>query len=230
MKTQLVLAAAGMGVRLGQGPKALVHLGGKPLLVRALERFASFGLVDNAVILHPPGRHFAKQFLAALDSAFTGVDFVLCEGGAERQISVRNALEHVSDETDIVVIHDAARPFVPLDSVRKAIEAASEFGGATVAIPVTDTILCADGNDFLAETPDRRRLWACQTPQVFRTNAIKRAHDEAERERVICTDDATLARRYGCNVKLIMGSPMNMKITNPDDIALAESMLTEGLV
>jgi 2-C-methyl-D-erythritol 4-phosphate cytidylyltransferase len=230
VKAQLILAAAGMGVRLGKGPKALVQLAGRALLVRTLERLAPLGLVDNAVILYPPGRDFAELFTRAVESAFPKSAFQLCEGGAERQISVRNALERVNDETDIVVIHDAARPFVPIESVHNAIDATSEFGGATVAVPVTDTILCADPEQFLAETPDRSLLWACQTPQVFRTDAIKHAHEQAEREKVLCTDDATLARRYGCTVKLIMGSPLNIKITNPEDLALAESMLAEGLV
>jgi 2-C-methyl-D-erythritol 4-phosphate cytidylyltransferase len=115
-------------------------------------------------------------------------------------------------------------------SVRASIEAAAEHGASTVAIPCSDTILVADDEDMLVNTPDRRRLWACQTPQTFRLDVIKQAHQQARAEGFTGTDDATLVRRMGHPVKLVKGTPLNFKITTPEDLALAETIIDKGLV
>lgn len=228
MKSQLLIPAGGMGTRLGMGcPKALAPLAGKPMLVRTLERFVALGLAHDAVIVVPPD-HVAG-FASALAQAFPSAAFTFVEGGPERQISVSNGFAALADDTEIVAVHDAARPFVPPESVRAAIDAAAETGAATVAIPSADTILVEDGDGMLAETPDRQRLWACQTPQVFRTRVIREAHASASEADLICTDDATLVRRHGGPVRLVEGSRMNFKVTTPDDLALAEAIIARGL-
>ncbi len=205
MKHQLLIPAAGMGLRLGSaGLKALVDLAGKPILVRTLERFRALGLCDGAVIVVPPAH--AAAFETALGEAFPEASFTFARGGAERQSSVRNGLEAVAFDTDIVVIHDAARPFVGADAVRASIDAAAECGAATVAIPAVDTILQADDEGYLRGTPDRRVLWACQTPQTFRVEVIREAHNAARSEGFAGTDDTSLVRRVGGRV-LNVGQP-----------------------
>lgn len=228
MKVQLLVPAAGLGTRLGKrGPKALLPLAGQPLLARTLKRFVELGLVERAVVTVPAGRE--GEFADALESAFPGSPFTFVEGGAERQDSVRRGLEALRPDTDVVVIHDAARPFVSPDSVRESIAVAADCGAATVAIPCVDTILRGDEDRFLVDTPDRSLLWACQTPQTFRVEVIRAAHEAARRDGFTGTDDASLVRRAGGPVRLVMGTPLNFKVTTPGDWALAELVAREGL-
>ncbi len=227
MKTQLLIPAAGMGLRLGcEGPKALIDLAGKSMLVRTLERLAPLGLLCDAVIMTPP--HWNGVFADTLSLAFPDVPMSIAQGGAQRQDSVRLGLALLDPETEIVVIHDAARPFVALDSVQASIEAAEACGAATVAIPSVDTVLHADANDYLIDTPDRRFLWLCQTPQTFRVAVIRAAHAHAARDGYTGTDDATLVRRTGAPVRLVTGSPTNIKITTPADLAWAAYLIRQG--
>lgn len=228
MKVQLILAAAGMGTRLGaEGPKALVDVGGVALIVRALSRFEPLGLLDGAIVLFARG--FVDEFKRTVRSAFPAVRFAYVEGGEERQLSVRNGLEAVPSDADIVVVHDAARPFIEPSTVSAAIDAAARYGAATVAIPVSDTILLASEDGFLEDTPDRSRLWACQTPQTFQAEVLWDAHRRAQRDGFLGTDDASLVRRTGRAVKLVPGSPLNFKITTGDDLELARCIVASGL-
>lgn len=228
MKAQLLLPAAGLGTRLGcTGPKALVPLDGVPLLVRTLRRFAPLGLMDDAVVVVTPSDRAA--FEAALGDALPGHALRIVDGGAERQDSVSLGLAALDPDTEIVVIHDAARPFIAPQSVQDSIDAAAAEGAATVAIPSIDTILQADADAYLQETPDRRYLWACQTPQTFRVAVIRDAHARARLAGYTGTDDASLVRRTGGVVKLVMGSPMNFKVTTPSDLQLATLVVREGL-
>lgn len=228
MKAQLLVPAAGSGTRLGQGvPKALVPLEGKPLLVRTLERFVPLGLHRGAVVTVPAEHR--EAFREALEGAFPDADLRLVDGGAERQDSVARGLDALDDDAEIVVIHDAARPFISADSIRASIDGAATHGAATVAVPCIDTILEADSEAFLVHTPDRSRLWACQTPQTFRVSVIREAHAAARAQGFTATDDATLVRRTGGRVRLVRGTALNFKLTTPIDWALAECVLREGL-
>lgn len=228
MTARVLLAAAGTGTRLGgDRPKALANIAGRPLLVHTLTRFHAMGLAQGAVVLVTPG--LADEFQAVLDSASLDVDLHLVEGGAERQISIQNGLAALPGDTDIVVIHDAARPFVSEEAVRASIEAAEQCGAATVALPSVDTILHGDADAFLVDTPPRETMWLCQTPQVFRTKVIRDAHERAKADGTQVTDDATLVKRYGNPVKLIPGDRLNFKITTPADIAFAEAVIKQGL-
>lgn len=206
-------------------PKALIDVAGRPLLARTLERMRASGCFDAPPVVTYPARHEAV-FRQCLNEA--GLDATLIPGGAERQDSVRLALESLPPDTELVAIHDAARPFVPVASVEASLGAAREFGAATVAIPVTDTILEADNGAFLVNTPDRARLWACQTPQSFRYSVILEAHHRAAREGFLGTDDASLVRRMGGAVKLVMGHAHNIKITRPEDLTWARAIIEEA--
>lgn len=228
MKAQLLIPAAGMGTRLGStGPKALVPLAGEPMLVHTLRRFSPLGLVDRAVIAAPPGQE--ASFADALARAFPQSRFAIIEGGAERQDSVGRGLEALDPDTEIVLVHDAARPFIAPESIQASIQAAAECGAATVAIPCVDTILVGDDDRCLVDTPDRRRLWACQTPQTFRVEVIRAAHEAARRDNFTATDDGSLVRRGGRKVRLVLGTPLNFKVTTPTDLAMAEWVIRERL-
>jgi 2-C-methyl-D-erythritol 4-phosphate cytidylyltransferase len=223
---QLLIPAAGLGTRLGaETPKALLPLAGLPMLCRTLDRFAPLGLHERAIVLYPPGHWGA--FAGALGTVYGGVRLI--EGGTERQDSVAIGLAALETDAEIVVIHDAARPFVSTEAVRACIAAAREFGGATVALPSVDTVLEADEAGLLQRTPERRRLWQCQTPQCFRPDYIVKAHAYAREKGFAATDDATLVRYAGGRVKLVPGSRWNFKVTTPEDVALAELVIRERL-
>ncbi len=227
MKTRLLLPAAGMGLRLGcDGPKALVDLDGRPMLAVTLDRFAGLDLALPVIIT--ASADFLPLFDAVLTNARPALPWQLVAGGADRQESVALGLAALEGDVDIVVIHDAARPFVAAQSIRDSITAAQAHGAATVAVPVVDTILEADSEAFLAATPDRSRLWACQTPQTFRLEVILEAHRRAAAEGHCGTDDASLVRRMGLPVKLVRGTPENIKVTTPFDLRTARWMVREG--
>jgi len=218
--TQLLIPAAGMGTRLqSDRPKALIEIGGVPLLALTLRRFASLGLDSHCVVTIPEG--YREEFERCVREFNLGSTVTFVNGGAERQDSVANGLAALSATTEIVVIHDAARPFVPVTAIEASIAAAVEFGAATVAIPAIDTVLVEDGKGFLLNTPERKTLWSCQTPQTFRVELIRAAHAAAKAGGFSATDDATLVQLFGGRVKLVNGSPLNMKITSPDDMKLA---------
>ena len=227
-RLQLLIPAAGMGTRLGADrPKALVDLAGIPLLVRALMPFKELDLVRNGIVTIAPQAR--AEFDEVLRTHFPSLPVHLVDGGKERQDSVRNGLAALDPATEIVIIHDAARPFVSLESIRLSVDAAAEYGAATVAIPSIDTILVSDADEFLVDTPDRKTLWACQTPQTFRVDVLRHAHEEAAHAGFTGTDDASLVRRAGGQVKLVMGSPLNFKVTTPQDLALARCVIEGGL-
>lgn len=229
MKTQLLIAAGGLGARLGKaGPKALVPLRGEPMLVLTLRRFESVNLVDDAIIVVPPAH--ADEFRNAIPPFFPNASFRFVNGGAIRQESVSHGLDALDPDTQLVVIHDAARPFVGTDTIRASIEAAQAHGAATVATPCTDTILHVDSDNFLEDVPDRSRLWQCQTPQTFLVEVIRSAHRFARETGREGTDDSRLVLENGGRVKIVPGSPRNIKITRPEDLGYARYLANEGHV
>ncbi len=225
---QALIVAAGAGTRLGaKSPKALVNVAGQPLLAHAVYRFARAGLAGPLVVVAPPGAE--ARFLPVVERAAEGHACTIVAGGAERQDSVARGLDALDPDTELVAIHDAARPFVSEEAIAASFASAAEYGAATVAIPCADTILEADEAALLQHTPDRSRLWACQTPQTFRVAVIRAAHEHAQREGFLGTDDASLVRRAGHPVKLVRGTAHNFKVTTPDDLALAEAVAAAGL-
>lgn len=223
MRVQAVIPAAGLGERLGASrPKALVEINGVPLLRHTLLRLASLMTPLPCIILHPEG--FRKEF----EQACCDMNVVLTCGGRERQESVRIALNLLDPQAEIVLLHDAARPFPDPASVQYAVEETKKWGAVTLAIPVSDTILSVTENGFLRDTPDRKKLQACQTPQIFLKETITTAHQAAHEEGRQFTDDASMVRFYGGQVKIVPGTAGNFKITTPADLAYAAYLLQEG--
>ena len=148
----------------------------------------------------------------------------IVEGGARRQDSVANAFALVAGRADVVVIHDAARPLVSADLIRRAVDAAVEFGAAIAALPATDTVKRGDADRVIVETLPRGEIFLAQTPQAFRVGVLRDALAEATAF-ADATDEAALAERAGHRVRLVDGDPLNMKITTADDLATAERLL-----
>lgn len=226
MKASAIIVAAGSGVRLGlNAPKAFAEIGGISLIARSLRTLSMVAAIGEAVVTAPAGMEAAMRSLAA--SSGLDIPIKITAGGAERQDSVRIALELVSAEAEIVVVHDAARPFATPAMFAACIDAAARSGGAIAAIPLADTLKRVD-NGVIAATVPRAGLWRAQTPQAFRRALLLEAHARAERERIPATDDADLVERLGATVEIVQGSQINLKITTPDDLTLAGAIARES--
>ena len=200
--------------------KVFLPLAGKPLLAWSVDVCQDCVLLSQiAVVLNESNLDEGRNLVAERGWS----KMVVCAGGERRQDSVRQGLKELR-RCDWVVVHDGARPFLTLDLIRDGLEAARETGAATAAVPVKDTIKLADDNQMVRETLERQRLWAVQTPQVFRFDIITKAHAQTTAD---VTDDATLIERLGYNVKIYLGSYENIKITTPQDLASAEVMVKD---
>ena len=218
-KVAAIIAAAGSGKRMGGIDKVFAPLGGKPVLAWSVDVFQLCPAVDQiVVVVSQPNIESARRL--ASERQWSKVTDV-CAGGERRQDSVAAGLSRL-DSCDWVVIHDGSRPLVTLDLIERGLEEARETGAAVAAVPVKDTIKMAMDDMIVQGTPPRKSLWAVQTPQVFRFDIINEAHRRAKYE---VTDDATLVERAGYKVKLYMGAYENIKITTPDDLALAEVLV-----
>ena len=224
MRVTAIVPAAGAGVRFGGVvPKQYLPLAGLPLLAWTLKALAASGQVDCTILVVAAG-HEARCRAEILEPNGLTVDHVL-PGGADRQASVYAGLSKVSADADLVLVHDGARPLITSPIIRAAVQAAGAEGAAVVAIPVTDTIKAADAEGRVEETLPRGRLWAAQTPQVFRAAWLREAHAKALTDGFRGTDDGVLVERHGYPVRLVPGSPDNLKVTTMADLAQAEQIL-----
>lgn len=213
---------------MGDIKKPYLDLAGKPILAHTLIVFQRCPLVDDIVVVAAGGDERDCVQNVIIPYGINKADQVVA-GGGTRQESVFNGLQSVPPDTDMVMVHDCARPFVTEDMIENALEAANEWGAATVAVPVKDTIKEANDKNFVVNTLDRRRLWAIQTPQAFRYDLLLRAHLYARENGIHVTDDASLIEQMGENsVKLVMGVSENMKITTPGDLTIAKAILESG--
>jgi 2-C-methyl-D-erythritol 4-phosphate cytidylyltransferase len=220
-----IIVAAGTGVRLGSGvPKAFVKLGGRAMLSYSLGAVAQVGSIREVVITVPEGFQSAARAEAA--AAGLGVPVKITPGGIERQDSVRIALALTSSESELVIVHDAARPLATPAIFEACLSAAARAGGAIAAIPVADTLKRVDdGDNAIAATVARTGLWQAQTPQAFRRDLLVEAHRRGFGRRVVATDDADLVERTGVRVEVVEGSTANIKITTPSDLAIVEAII-----
>ncbi|UCD54312.1 MAG: 2-C-methyl-D-erythritol 4-phosphate cytidylyltransferase [Dehalococcoidia bacterium] len=217
-KAGAVIVAAGESQRMGGVDKVQALLGGKPVLARAVEPFQICRDIDQIVVVVSE-RNLERGKQMAAGEGWSKVSDV-CPGGRRRQDSVAAGLKKLSD-FDWVVVHDGARPLVTVELIEQGLAEAIKTGAAAAAVPVTDTIKVAEGDRIVHQTPPRQNLWAVQTPQVFRYSIIAEAYSQAKGD---VTDDASLVEQLGYKVKLYMGSYDNIKITTPDDLALAEAL------
>jgi 2-C-methyl-D-erythritol 4-phosphate cytidylyltransferase len=225
MSSAVVIPAAGLGLRLGgETPKAFREVGGESLLVHAVRGLKAATAADLVcfVVAVPPG---SEETVGKELTPYVGdAQLIVVAGGRERADSVRAALDVVPvDGIDCILVHDAARPFVPATVIERVVDAVRAGASAVVpAIPVTDTIKRVDAAGRVLDTPDRATLVAVQTPQGFEPSLLRRAHASAVAG---VTDDAMLAERLGVTVHTVEGSEDGFKITTPRDLILAESLL-----
>jgi 2-C-methyl-D-erythritol 4-phosphate cytidylyltransferase len=223
MRYHVIIPAAGQGKRMGAGKnKLLLTLQATPILIHTLKVFeADHKCAGIILAIHPDDEQEFKSLLKEY-----GIHKVssLVTGGKERQDSVYNGLMAVSSIDGVVLVHDAARPFIKMETIHKLVDAAGKDGGAIVAVPVKDTIKKAVNNQ-VSETVERSSLWSVQTPQAFRVSVLLEAHNKAAREQFLGTDESSLVERIPHPVSIIEGDYDNIKLTTPEDIYFAEAIL-----
>lgn len=236
-RTAVVIPAAGRGERLGPGtPKALRTLGGTPLLVHAVRAMCQARSVGLVVVVAPPGGDYADRVRTLLDEQALPqrVDIAVVPGGETRQRSVRRGLAALPDAVDVVLVHDAARPLVPAETIEAVIAAVRAGAPAVVpALPVTDTVKLVEPDperapgvpEPVVATPDRSVLRAVQTPQGFARTVLDQAHAATADEGEGASDCAGMVERQGRPVVLVPGHEEAFKITRPLDLVLAEAVL-----
>lgn len=217
------MLAGGAGVRMGAGmPKALMPLGGRPLLSWSLFALTEAGIAD-VVLVAPRGDVRATEM--ALGEAIR--DCTVVSGGANRGRSLAAGLAACPEGAEVLLVHDAARPLLSADLVRRAVAGLEGVDGAVAAAPATDTVKIADDDLQIVGTADRSRQWHAQTPQVFRGPAFRVAVEAAAADGFLdeATDCAAIVERAGGRVRIVPNTAPNLKVTTPADLALAEQLL-----
>ncbi len=223
-----IIAAAGLGTRMGrQVPKTYLPLSGKPILAHTLKLFEAMPEIQEVtVVVHPEDLDYCQENIIARYN-FKKV-LRLVPGGKERQDSVYHALKALKneDELEIVLVHDGVRPFVTPDQIHQVIEAARRHGGAILGLPAQDTLKTVDAEGRVRQTLERRDIWQIQTPQAFQAPLLWRAFTEAYSRNFYGTDESSLLEGIHQEVVVVPGSPFNLKITTPEDLLLAEAILS----
>jgi 2-C-methyl-D-erythritol 4-phosphate cytidylyltransferase len=207
----------------GPLPKQFLAIGGLPLIVHSLRVLQTSPAID-AIILAVPRADIAYCQSDIVMAYGFGKIVKVVAGGVERQDSVRLALAAVGSETEIVLVHDAVRPFLTLQMVTEVVEAARATGAAIVALPMRDTVKQVGANHTIERTVDRAHLWLAQTPQAFRREWLQEAHEKAHLEGVHATDDAYLIEWSGRPVSVVEGNGENIKVTKPEDMIIGEAI------
>ncbi len=222
-KISCIVAAAGKGSRMqAELNKIFLEYDGKPILAHTLTVLENNPLIDEIIIVTSECDMLACQDIAR-EFDISKVT-TITKGGAERQDSVRNALAQVSDDAEIVLIHDAARPLVTQTVIEQVVADVIECGAAAPGVPCKQTIKERDEKGMICGTPDRSRLYEIQTPQGFRRELICHAHENALAQHLNGTDDCYLVEQLGAKVKISQGDYRNIKITTPEDLFIAECL------
>ncbi|MFC4608204.1 2-C-methyl-D-erythritol 4-phosphate cytidylyltransferase [Streptomyces maoxianensis] len=231
-RTAAVIPAAGRGVRLGPGaPKALRTLNGTPMLIHAMRAMAASRAVSLVVVVAPPEGAPEVKNLLDEHALPQRTDYLVVPGGDTRQESVRLGLDALPDDIGVVLVHDAARPLVPVDTVDAVIEAVRDGAPAVVpALPLADTVKEVEPGEKgapepVVATPPRARLRAVQTPQGFDRDTLVRAHETVALNGEGATDDAGMVEQLGERVVVVPGHEEAFKVTRPLDLVLAEAVL-----
>jgi len=240
MKVFVIIPAAGLGTRMGgltagakparvtAASKQFAEIGGAPILIHTLRKFEAVPQVSEIVLALRPEDGAAFQLRLQREGLRNRI--MVVEGGENRQQSVANGLSKIdAAPDDLVLVHDAVRPFVDAEIISSVIQGAVRYGAAIAGLPAVDTVKqvdrTADGAIVVSTVP-RARVVLAQTPQGFRYDVLKKAFDEAQADGFQGTDEASLVERTGHEVAVVMGSPQNIKITTPADMELAEFFLS----
>lgn len=219
-----IFPAAGASKRMGGGVnKNLLELAGEPILIRTLKTFSQVERINYLIVV------VAKHEVETVEELLRGVPELkawrVTVGGSERQYSITNGLKLLPKDAEIILVHDAARPLVTVQTINDVIDAAKEFGGGIAAVPEKNTIKVVDTEGFVKYTPPRVELVSVLTPQGFRREILLKAYDKAAEENFLGTDDSSLVERLGVKIKVVAGGYQNIKITTPEDMRIAETFL-----
>ncbi|MGE0268015.1 MAG: 2-C-methyl-D-erythritol 4-phosphate cytidylyltransferase [Candidatus Omnitrophota bacterium] len=224
MKAQAIIPTAGLGVRMGKSvPKTLLNLNGVPMIVHTLRAFERCKTIDAVVlVVHPD---YAEQYRQTVEkNGITKVKEYIT-GGKTRCESVGNGLTYVDPDCGIIVVHDGARPLVTPELIDKTVNLCIIEKAVVTGVPVTQTIKKIDVSESVVErTLNREELWAIQTPQAFHKGILIEAYEQAKS--LDAPDDAALVEQVGIRVKVLLGDVLNIKITTPEDMAIAEKLLS----
>ncbi|MBF1681627.1 MAG: 2-C-methyl-D-erythritol 4-phosphate cytidylyltransferase [Selenomonas artemidis] len=224
----VVFPAAGQAHRMQVGlNKVFLTLAGKPMLLRTLLTFSKVPDVGELIVA--VGADEVEPVTSLLGRVKGLAPWRVVEGGTERQYSIRNGLALVSEEADIVLVHDAARPLIRRDTIEELIRVVRAEGAAIIAVPEKNTIKIAAEDGTVAATPPRSSLWQVQTPQGFRKDILMEANRKADEEGFLGTDDASLVERLGVPVRIVRGEYSNIKVTTPEDMVVAEAILRNDM-
>ena len=231
MNASAIIVAAGASRRIGGSmPKVFLPLCGRPMILRTLDRFLSARMINQVVVVVAADQLAPAQRLLESDAALQSCAWTLQSGGSTRQESVRRGLQVTSADSDIIAIHDGARPFVSSALIDRCVQGARKRGAVVVGLPARDTIKSVATDRSVDRTPPRGSLWEIQTPQVFQRDVILAAHEWAARTGFKATDDAMLVEKRGEKVFVLDGERSNLKITFTDDVWLAETMIERGRI
>jgi 2-C-methyl-D-erythritol 4-phosphate cytidylyltransferase len=226
MTYQVIIPAAGQGKRMGAGKnKLLLELEGTPVFIHTLKVFEEDELCEGMILaIHPQDE---VEFRGLVTQHNLQKVLRLVAGGKERQDSIYNALLTVESD-GIVLVHDAARPFVLKKQIHQIVETAQQTGAAIIGVPAKDTMKMVQGS-VVVDTVERSSLWAVQTPQAFRISVLLEAYRQAERDQYIGTDDSSLVERISRPVTMVEGDYDNIKLTTPEDLFFAEAILKKRM-
>ena len=220
-----IILAGGKGKRMNSSiSKQFIEIKGKPIIYYTIKKFNDNKNIDNIILVLSSEEieYFKKNILNKYDIK---VDKIVV-GGAERQDSVYNGLKSLENsETDIVLIHDGARPFISDRIIDEGIKYATIYGASAPGVMPKDTIKIKDENNFSLNTPNRETLVSIQTPQVFKFNEILECHRKVKIDKLVVTDDTMVVEKYGYSVYLYDGEYTNIKVTTPEDLILAERLI-----
>lgn len=222
----LIIPAAGSGSRMQKDiPKPFLQLGGRTILECTLQRFLKLEGLRQIVV--PTSEDYVDKVQRLLLTAVPNtINVQSLSGGSERQHSIAKALDKIED-ADLVMVHDAVRPFVTSDQIKRCCEKAAQSGAAILGIPAKSTIKRINERGEVLETPSRNSLWEAQTPQIFHRSILKEAYRKALEDNFTGTDDASLVERLGKTVQVVKGSQQNFKITYPLDLTLAKQIINQ---
>ncbi|MCI0531230.1 MAG: 2-C-methyl-D-erythritol 4-phosphate cytidylyltransferase [candidate division Zixibacteria bacterium] len=219
-----IIVAGGKGRRYGdKTPKQFALLGGKPVIQHSLERFVTIRNVKEIIVAIPGNyvKYFREKVLSRIESS---KPVLIVKGGRTRQDSVFRAIDSLNPKSDIVIIHDAARPLVGRNEILKLIPVVEKQKAAILAVPASDTVKFTSGNTITKTLP-RGKVWLAHTPQGFETKLFRRAVAEARKDGFIGTDCSSLVERLGWQVRVVEDSPKNIKITTKADLRMSESLV-----